>query len=186
MGTVFVAGSYGVGKSTLCDQLSHRLGMPCFSAGDLISRVNGETYGATKAVSDKSANQDILAMEVQKILSSSTNILLAGHFCIFDKLNHVEPLPDTIYSNLGIDCILLLEADPEQIISNLGKRDKKTYSEEEITKLIVAENNYAHKIANTLSCPLFVHNMHFDGTDVDSCISLLRGGHSSNESFIGH
>lgn len=27
MGTVFVAGSYGVGKSTLCDQLSHCLGM---------------------------------------------------------------------------------------------------------------------------------------------------------------
>ena len=167
MGTVFVAGSYGVGKSTLCDQLSHRLGMPCFSAGDLISRVNGETYGATKAVSDKSANQDILAMEVQKILSSSTNILLAGHFCIFDKLNHVEPLPDTIYSNLGIDCILLLEADPEQIISNLGKRDKKTYSEEEITKLIVAENNYAHKIAND-------HQYFFHSLSSDLCEKAVR------------
>lgn len=178
MGTIFVAGSYGVGKSTLCDILSHRLGIPCFSAGDLISKVNGEKYGATKAVSDKSANQDILAIEVQKILSSSSKILLAGHFCIFDKSNRVEPLPDTIYSNLGIACILLLEADPAQIISNLGKRDKKAYTQEEITKLIIAENNYAHKIANTLSCPLFVHNMHFDGTDADACISLLRGGHS--------
>lgn len=176
MGTIFVAGSYGVGKSTLCDILSQRLELPCFSAGDLISKVNGETYGATKAVSDKSANQDILSIEVQKILHSSPNILLAGHFCIFDKENQVELLPSEIYSNLCIDCILLLEADPERIILNLGNRDKKAYSQSEIIKLIAAENSYAHKIATALSCPLFVHNMQFNGTDADYCVDLLKGG----------
>ena len=46
MGTIFVAGTYGVGKSTLCNKLSTALKIPDFSAGDLISAVNGETYGA--------------------------------------------------------------------------------------------------------------------------------------------
>lgn len=49
-GIVFVAGIYGVGKSTLCEKLGHSIGIPCFSAGDLISALNGETYGRNKAV----------------------------------------------------------------------------------------------------------------------------------------
>ena len=42
MGTIFIAGSYGVGKSTLCDNLSRVSGVPAYSAGDLISCINGE------------------------------------------------------------------------------------------------------------------------------------------------
>jgi len=41
MGTIFVAGIYGVGKSTLCANLSKELKIPTYSAGDLISSVNG-------------------------------------------------------------------------------------------------------------------------------------------------
>mgnify|MGYP003308010611 CR=1 FL=1 len=47
-GIIFVAGTYGVGKSTLCDKLSERLNIPSYSSGDLISEINGETYGANK------------------------------------------------------------------------------------------------------------------------------------------
>lgn len=68
MGTIFIAGSYGVGKSTLCDNLSRVSGVPAYSAGDLISCINGEQYGANKVVQDKEANQDILVIEVGKKL----------------------------------------------------------------------------------------------------------------------
>ena len=68
MGTIFIAGSYGVGKSTLCEMLSSILRIPAYSAGDLISNVNGEIYGANKAVKNKDKNQDILAIEVKKKL----------------------------------------------------------------------------------------------------------------------
>lgn len=44
-GIIFVAGIYGVGKSTLCERLSISIGIPCYSAGDLISAINGEIYG---------------------------------------------------------------------------------------------------------------------------------------------
>lgn len=36
-GIIFVAGIYGVGKSTLCERLGLSIGIPCYSAGDLIS-----------------------------------------------------------------------------------------------------------------------------------------------------
>lgn len=47
-GIIFVAGIYGVGKSTLCERLSISIGIPCYSAGDLISAINGEIYGRNK------------------------------------------------------------------------------------------------------------------------------------------
>ena len=43
-GVIFVAGIYGVGKSTLCEKLSKELKIPFYSSGDLISKVNGELY----------------------------------------------------------------------------------------------------------------------------------------------
>ncbi len=46
MGVLFLAGIYGVGKSTLGETLSQRQGIPFYSAGDLISQVNAEIYGA--------------------------------------------------------------------------------------------------------------------------------------------
>ncbi len=71
MGTIFVAGSYGVGKSTLCNDLSNVLGVPAYSADDLISNVNDEKYGANKAVQNKDQNQDILAIEVKSYAECS-------------------------------------------------------------------------------------------------------------------
>ena len=59
-GIYFFAGIYGVGKSTLCQKLSQITSIPFYSAGDLISEINGEIYGASKAVKDKNKNQDIL------------------------------------------------------------------------------------------------------------------------------
>ena len=58
-GIIFVAGIYGVGKSTLCERLGLSIGVPCYSAGDLISALNGETYGRNKTVANKEKNQDI-------------------------------------------------------------------------------------------------------------------------------
>ena len=89
-GIIFVAGIYGVGKSTLCERLGLSIGIPCYSAGDLISALNGETYGRNKTVVNKEKNQDILVAAVNDRLQKDTAFILAGHFCIFDKSFKIE------------------------------------------------------------------------------------------------
>ena len=42
---IFIAGSYGVGKTTLCNQISKVMKIPSYSASDLISKQNNEQYG---------------------------------------------------------------------------------------------------------------------------------------------
>ena len=122
MGTIFVAGIYGVGKSTLCDSLAEVLDIPSYSAGDLISQVNGEIYGANKALQNKYSNQDILALAVDEKLKYSSTILLAGHFCIFDKHNHVDRLPCDIFQKLHIQQILVLISVPCAINNGIPMR----------------------------------------------------------------
>ena len=67
-GIIFVAGIYGVGKSTLCERLSISIGIPCYSAGDLISAINGEIYGRNKSYHNI-ADQDHLIIFLTQILT---------------------------------------------------------------------------------------------------------------------
>lgn len=174
MGIIFVAGCYGVGKSTLCSALSKALAIPAYSAGDLISNVNGEQYGANKAVKDKEANQDILILEVEKKLEQYPTILLAGHFCIFDKLNCVEKLPHSVFKKMPIEQILLLEADPVRISTNLSIRDEKKYELRHIELLLKEERHAAEEISRKCSCRLHIHQMAFDESDLPKCCKILN------------
>lgn len=175
--TIFVAGVYGTGKSTICSALAEKLRIPAFSAGDLISAINGEQYGANKAVVDKDNNQILLATRVQQLNSKNEKIILAGHFCIFNTHNGVEILPESVYTALNITQIVLLEADVQDIISNLHHRDGKDYSEKSVTALIEKERQQSKRISKQLKCPLHIYKMTFTDRNLNHVASLLcRGG----------
>ena len=168
---IFIAGAYGVGKSTLGNKISNSLNIPFYSAGDLISEINKETYGANKAVRDKHDNQNILINAVESKLSNEPSIILAGHFCIFNKDNEVEHIPEFVFQQIYLSQIVLLEAETEIICENLRKRDDKEYSKELINKLIKLEHDSAEKIANKLNIPLIIHKMQFNQSD----LSIIEG-----------
>lgn len=173
-GVIFVAGIYGVGKSTLCEKLSKELKIPFYSSGDLISKVNGELYGANKVVKDKNKNQNILADAVHQIFLEYPSILLAGHFCIFNKNTEVDILPEEVFSELNIHKIILLEASEDIIINHLSKRDGKTYSVDQIAALKEAERAQALKVASELKKTLIIRKMSFCDSDVDEIITKIK------------
>ena len=178
MGVIFVAGVYGVGKSTLCKQLSEVTQIPCYSASDLISKVSGEQYGANKAVANKFNNQDILAIEVHKQLKIQPRLLLAGHFCIFTKNNEVDYLPESVYHCLSIEKVLLLEANTEIILKNLSLRDKREYTYEQLFKLQQAERIVANAFTARTGCDFFSYSMRFEETDLNMCLTFIKKGDS--------
>lgn len=173
-GLYFVAGVYGVGKSTSCEKISTILDIPFYSSGDIISNVNGESYGANKIVKNKTQNQDILVSAVNQLYLCHSTILLAGHFCIFDKNTKVDILPEDVFSQLKILKIILLEADEEIIINHLSKRDNKVYSKEQIVELQSTERTQALKIASELEIPIVIHQMKFDDCDIDEILIKIK------------
>lgn len=174
-GIIFVAGTYGVGKSTLCDKLSKKLNIPSYSSGDLISEINGEVYGANKVVKDKTANQNILISAVKRKLSLNPVFMLAGHFCIFNKSGEVELLPEFVYKEMPISKLILLETEIDTIINNIRSRDNKLYSLDAIKSLILTERKQAEIISEQLNLPLHVHKMNFDQTDVEKISDIIQG-----------
>lgn len=175
-GIIFVAGIYGVGKSTLCERLSCSMGIPYFSAGDLISAVNGETYGSNKTVVNKVRNQDILVSVVNERLQNDGTFILAGHFCIFDKSFNVEKLPESVFYHMPILKVILLESDVTRVSENLRHRDSRCYPHDALTTLKQCEKMQCEKITKELGLPLYIHQMLFDETDVQQIQKQVLGG----------
>ena len=157
----------------MCSALAKMLHVPAFSAGDLISSINGERYGANKTVSDKYANQLLLIERVHQLIQKNERIILAGHFCIFNSYNEVDILPEFVYSQLSISRIILLEANIQTVISNLISRDGKNYTLESISKLIKKEREQCKRIAEQLSCPFNIYQMTFTEQDTQYVASLI-------------
>lgn len=179
---VFFSGVYGVGKSTLCSKLSSMTGIPAFSAGDLISEINGEVYGRNKAVKDAKSNQDNLISAVDAKLKEYPRFLLAGHFCIVDRDNSVEALPEYVFSNLHLEQIVLLEADVLRIAENVNRRDQRDYPIQTLARLKSCEREQAQKVAQELMIPLTIHNMQFDSSDEETLAKVILGGHEYESS----
>lgn len=176
MSTIFIAGVYGTGKSTVCSALSKELCIPAFSAGDLISSINGEQYGANKTVSDKNNNQVLLSERVHQLSKEYGNIILAGHFCIFDSNDEVDILPESVFPTLNISQIILLESDVQTIVSNLRHRDRKSYSDKSVSLLIKKEHEQSERVAKRLNCPLSIYQMTFTDQDVKRIATLINQG----------
>lgn len=96
-GIIFVAGIYGVGKSTLCERLSISIGIPCYSAGDLISAINGEIYGRNKTVAAMG-----MALSWER-LDNKKSSLICTYIKGLDFKNH-ENYPELM--NKSIDLVV--------------------------------------------------------------------------------
>jgi len=165
LGTVFFAGIYGIGKSTVIEKVSSMTGVRAYSAGDLISEKNGELYGANKEVSNKDYNQRILIQRVAELLESNKKILLAGHFCIINKLGKIEKLPSYVFNEISLEKIILLEAPAETIITHLNVRDGKCYSQDLIQSMLITEREAAQNTSERLGIPLIKYEMQYSEVD---------------------
>lgn len=172
-GVIFVSGVYGVGKSTLCGKLAKKLGLSTCSASELISTINGEEYGANKAVRDKNVNQKILIEAIEDKLNDNDCFILAGHFCLFNSKNDVEKLPVDAFEEMHNCSIILLEAELNDICENLQKRDGKNYSPEKIRALQMEEASQAQIISERLRVPLIKYHMSFSCYDEQRIIELM-------------
>ena len=174
-GVYFITGAYGVGKTSLCDELKKILSVPYFSASELISAQNHEVYGASKAVKDKLKNQNILGKAIERKLLKYPTILLNGHTAIFKKDKTVDLLPIQAFFNFHLRALILLETTLTILLKHLNERDNIVYSMDEISSLANAENHQCQLIAEELRIPLLRHVMQYSATDpLSIAAKLLR------------
>jgi adenylate kinase len=135
MGNIFIAGIYGVGKSTFSKKVSKYFDIPNYSASDLIKREVNETYIDGKHVRDKKHNQEVLIKNVNLINLDISRILIDGHLCIFNRNGEPETIPLEIFGNLNIELMILMIDNPSDIHTRMKSRDSFVYTEEQLASL---------------------------------------------------
>ena len=151
--SIFVGGVHGVGKTTFLNKTLGYCGFTCFSASDLIKRHKLEIR-KDKVVSDITGNQSGLIIESIKESSKHRLYAIDGHFTLLSKGGKVQPISREVFSELKLDCLMLILASCEEIQSRISSRDGIKWSKSLIRSFIRAEECQAEAIAKNLQIPL--------------------------------
>ncbi|OLF54642.1 ATP-binding protein [Pseudomonas chlororaphis] len=155
---VFVAGVHGVGKTYLCDRFSAQTGIMHSSASSLIKRERqSASWESNKLVSDIDANQVALTKAVNRLTEKNTNLLLDGHFVLKDQNGLLIEVDESIFKELSLSAIVLIEAPTEIVRSRLLSRDSNSLAGD-ISNFQNTEKTRATYISKILNVPLFVLN----------------------------
>ena len=169
---IFVSGVHGVGKTHFCSLLKERLGVPAYSASQLIADVKQSGFSPDKRVADIDENQMYLLEAVGKLNRQGKEYLLDGHFCLWNTDGKITRVPEDTFSQLSPDAIVLLTEDPNVIVQRRFERDHIENNVDDIARFQKAEIAYAKEIAEKLKIPLKISQ---ENRDFDNTIEFIRG-----------
>ena len=151
----FVAGVHGVGKTTLCRKAALAVGIPHFSASELIHSQDAAALGPSKLVRSPDHNQNLLLSTVNKLLQSHKRLLLDGHMSLL-TCEGIAEVPLDVFKNLQLDALVVLWRDPGEILQFLQERDGQTpLTCEDIQAHQQIELEHGKRIASTLEVPFW-------------------------------
>jgi adenylate kinase len=154
---IFVAGVHGVGKTSLCEAAVEGGSAIHKSASQLIREERASAIAVgSKVVQDIDGNQKLLVNAVRKISGKGEfePLLLDGHFALVNKSGRPEALPVNLFSELGIDGVILVKDRPSRIAARLLTRDGGDTPLEDVAALQKLEVSQAVKICAELGLPL--------------------------------
>ncbi|ARO88760.1 AAA family ATPase [Nitrosospira lacus] len=157
MKVIFVAGIHGVGKTTGCMAVAEELGIPYYTASQIIK---GEKASAvveqSKLVADIDENQRLLIQGVSKLIKGG-RFLLDGHFTIQRESDGgIQAVPVDIFRQLRIEGIVTYTDAPSKIAKRMQLRDGVLPSVGLLQAHQEAEIAHAKHVAAVLSVPLVV------------------------------
>lgn len=152
-----MAGIHGVGKTFLAVPAAQQLGIQHATASQLIREERGmQSWRQDKQVIEVDSNQAALVSAVERIRADGQSLLLDGHFVLRgDKGAHI-PIAESVFRDLRIDAVLLLENDIEVVFTQLTGRGDHSWSVAELTSFASDEAIHAANIASVLDLPFHV------------------------------
>lgn len=151
---VFVGGSHGAGKSTLCMELARQYNVAHVTASALIRAQS--MLAASRVIPDVRSNQELLiaAIEEQGIGENAT--LLDGHFCLFESQFNIREVPVSTFDTISPRAIVFVYCAPDLIVSRIRARDRTSIIPiDAIRSLQSTEYRRAKCVSKRLQCDMF-------------------------------
>lgn len=155
--TIFLAGAHGVGKTYLGRAIASHLSLQHVTASALIREERGRsTWTHDRRADDIDANQRALVAAVQRLVEDGNNLLLDGHFVLRDAAGDLAPLHRSVFAQLGLSGVLLIEVPVAVIAQRLADRPGTPPTDQEIGNLITAERDHAQSVCSEIGVPLVI------------------------------
>ncbi|WP_439479285.1 ATP-binding protein [Chryseobacterium aquaticum] len=150
---IFIGGVHGVGKGHICQIIKSYVNIIHLTASEVLK---WRDISATdnKLVQNISETQDLLIVNLEKIVEKDKQYLLDGHYCLLNKNGDSEKVPFKTFENLNLSKIVIVFEDAKTIKQRLEIRDGKKYNLNQITHFQNMEMNYAREISQKLNLPL--------------------------------
>jgi adenylate kinase len=153
---VFAGGIHGVGKSTLCYEISAALSIGYLSASEVLKWKDLNMDEKNKKVVDIPDTQSRLINGLKAVVDVDKNYLLDGHYCLFNKEGEVTTVPIETFVRINPIALILVTNSISIIKAALEQRDQKTYDTGILEMMQERETSYAHEVAVHLDVPLFI------------------------------
>jgi len=159
---IFIGGIHGVGKGTICRQISDKFSITHITASEVL-KWDEISNNNNKLVENFSFTQNRLINNLKSIVSNEKNYLLDGHYCLLNSEIIPERIDRETFSILNPQAFIIVIDDVEKIISRLGKRDNNQYDFGMLSEFQQMELDYAKELSTELGKPLLiVQNGNFD------------------------
>lgn len=175
---IFVAGVYGVGKTTICNFLASSLDYTTASASALIKQERGEiTWDDEKRTRDISKNQHHLIQAVHNLQNTNEKNIVDGHFALLDKAGLILKVEIDIFLAMNIDAVLLIEDTPAEILTRLNLRDSANWKLPVLESLIEAEREGAFLFHRESGVPIAT----FQKDELQEILKFISNLENSNK-----
>ena len=150
---IFIGGIHAVGKTFFTNfAIADNPQLKLLSCSEVLKWKDP----TEKEVDNVAANQDLLIENLQKIVDIDKPYLLDGHFCLMNKNGEIEQVPSHIFRSINPVFIVLLYENIDIVAKRLFERDGKKYDQKLLEQLSNAEREWAMKIADDLSIPVYL------------------------------
>jgi adenylate kinase len=150
---IFIGGVHGVGKGHICQIIKSKVDIIHLTASEVLKWKDISDLD-NKFVQDIKETQDLLIVNLKKIVEKDKQYLLDGHYCLFNKNRESERVPFKTFEDLNLSKIIIVFEDAKTIKQRLELRDGKIYNLDQITQFQNMEMNYAKEISQKLNLPL--------------------------------
>lgn len=171
---IFLGGVHGVGKTSMCDGISEKLGLKVIGASAIIrAELEYPSPDSRTAVSNVGGNQELLIRGVQRLVTDAPGkYLMDGHFALRTLAGTIEDIDPRVFDAIGVNGLVCLIDDPEAIARRLATRDGEHHDVDAIAQLQAAELNSAESASHSLMVGLNVVQA-FDGHAFEECLRAL-------------
>lgn len=162
---IFIGGVHGVGKTTICSELTANYHIPVYSASKIISELKNQNLPSNKLIPDVDVNQTLLIEGLKSVRTTEETFILDGHFCLINEKRTITKIAESIFQRIEPNACIVVTDSVDNIAERLKARDHIDYEQSFIKFFQDEEMNHAIFLSNNLNIPCYVYNQSLNSPD---------------------